>query len=184
MITREQAWEKLNQLIDNQNLIKHCLAVEAAMQTYAEVFNVEAEEKHKWAIAGLIHDADWQKYPDQHPKVIIEWLKEQAVDEDLINAVDAHGFDFNIEAKSLMAQTLRAVDELTGLIVAVALVKDKKLANVNLDSVKNKWNKKDFAKGVKREDIEKGAAEIGVDLDRHIEIVLEAMQKKADTLGL
>lgn len=184
MITRDQAWKKLNQMIKNQNLIKHCLAVEAAMVAYTEHFKISDSEEEKWAIAGLIHDADWEKYPDQHPHVIIQWLREQQADENLINAIAAHGFNFNIEANSLMAKTLRAVDELTGLIVAVALVKDKKLANVAVESVKNKWTKKEFARGVKREDIARGAAEIGVPLDTHIEIVLQAMQRSAKELGL
>ena len=184
MITRNQAWEKVNQLISNPNLIKHCLAVEAAMTAYAEHFHITDQDKVQWAIAGLVHDADYQQYPQQHPQKVIDWLKEQAVGEDLINAIAAHGFDFKIPANTLMAKTLRAVDELTGLIIAVALVKDKQLANVTLESELKKWHQKHFAAGVNREDIEKGAAEINIPLEEHIQIVLQGLQKISSILGL
>ncbi|MCR4263096.1 MAG: HAD family hydrolase [Candidatus Roizmanbacteria bacterium] len=184
MITREQAWEKLNELIKNQNLIKHCLAVEASMIAYAEYFRVSPQEQKKWGIAGLLHDADWEKYPEEHPKIVSQWLKDRHVSEDIINAVEAHGFEFGVEPHTQMAKTLRAIDELTGLIVAVALVKDKKLHNVTVSSVQNKWKDKAFARGVKRTDIERGAEEINVLLDEHIQIVLNAMQKNSAELGL
>ena len=185
MVTRVEALDKLQSLISNKNLVKHCLAVEAAMTGYADYFKVAEKEKEKWAIAGLLHDADWEKYPDKHPLVIVEWLKKANAGEDIINAIEAHGFDFGIPAKTLMAKTLRAVDELTGLIVAVTLVREsRKLSDVSLDSVLKKWKVPSFAKGVKREDIEKGAAEIGVPLNKHIEIVLSSMQKIAGELGL
>ena len=185
MITRAQAWEKLNQMIDNPNLIKHCLAVEAAMLAYADHFGIkDPKEREKWAVAGLLHDADWEKYPQKHPQVIMEWLKQQGAEEDLINAVAAHGFEFGVEPKSLMAKVLRAVDELTGLIVAVALVKGRDLDQVRVESVLKKWKDRRFAAGVKREDIEKGAAELGVPLKKHIAIVLSGMKKAKKQLGL
>ena len=185
MLDREEAWKKVNELIDNPNLIKHCLAVEAAMSAYADYFKVSGEEKEKWQVAGLLHDADYDKYPDQHPQVILEWLEKQRADRDLVNAVASHGCDFAIQPKTLMAKVLRAVDELTGLIVAVALVREsKKLADVKVESVQKKWKNKGFAAGVNREDIEQGAKEIGVDLQEHISIVLQAMQGIADQLGL
>ena len=185
MISRKQALEKLESLVSNKNLIKHCLAVEAAMLSYADYFNVKNEkEREKWAVAGILHDADWEKYPEKHPQVIVDWLKKQSAPEDLVNAVAAHGFEFGVEPKTLMAKVLRAVDELTGLIVAVALVKGKNLDSVSVKSVLKKWKDKRFAAGVKREDIEKGAEEIGVPLEKHIEIVLEGMKKIKNKLGL
>ena len=184
MITRKQAWEKLNELIENQNLIKHCLAVEAAMHTYAEYFKIPEVEHELWRIAGLLHDADWEKNPEKHPQIIAQWLKEQQAPEDLINAIEAHGFEFGVEPKAIMAKTIRAVDELTGLIVAVALIKDRKLSNVTVESIKNKWNTKAFARGVKRADITRGAQELDIPLDQHIKIVLTAMQNNAEVLGL
>lgn len=183
-LTREQAFQKLNELVKNQNLIKHCLAVEMAMRAYAKHFDMPEEEREHWAIVGLIHDADWEKYPEEHPNIIITWLAEQGASGELTNAVAAHGYNFNVEAKSLMAKTLRAVDELTGLIVAVALVKDKKLANVSVKSIKKKWKDKTFAKGVNREDIMRGAQEINIPLEDHIGLVLTAMQENAGKLGL
>lgn len=153
------------------------------MVFYADKFN--ASDKEKWAAAGLLHDADYEKYPDKHPQIIIKWLKNEGADEDLVNAVEAHGFEFGIPAKTKMAKTLRAVDELTGLIVAVALVREsKKLADVKVSSVLKKWNNKGFAKGVKREDIEKGAEEINIPLKDHIQNVLTAMQKISGELSL
>lgn len=185
MLSREEAWEKVNELIDSPNLIKHCLAVEAGMAAYANYFGVSGEEREKWQVAGLLHDADYDRYPDKHPKVILEWLDEQKVSKDLVNAVASHGFDFEIQPKTLMAKVLRAVDELTGLIVAVALVREsKKIADVKVKSVFKKWKDKGFAAGVNREDIEQGAKEIEVDLKDHISIVLQAMQGIADQLGL
>lgn len=185
MITRDKAFQKAQELIKNKNLVKHCLAVEAAMLAYAEKFNIDERDKEKWAVAGIIHDADYEKHPNKHPLIIVQWLREENAGEVLVNAVEAHGFEFDIPAKTQMAKTLRAVDELTGLIVAVALVRDsKKLADVTADSVLKKWNAKAFAKGVKREDIEKGAKEINMPLKEHIQIVLSAMQKISDQLGL
>ncbi len=185
MITRNQAWQKLNQMIDNPNLIKHCLAVEAAMLAYADHFGIkDPHEREKWAIAGLIHDADWEKYPEQHPKVIITWLKEQQAPAEIINAVAAHGFQFGVEAKTLMARVLRAVDELTGLIVAVALVKGRNLDQVRVESILKKWKDKHFAAGVNRAEIEQGAQELGLPLEKHIAITLAGMKKIKSTLGL
>ncbi|MBU1110193.1 HAD family hydrolase [Patescibacteria group bacterium] len=184
-MTKPQALNKLSELMKSGNLIKHCLAVEAAMCAYAEYFDISNDEQQKWAIAGLLHDADYEKFPQEHPQVIIQWLREQNANKELINAVAAHGFCFNIAAETLMAKTLRAVDELTGLIVAVALVRpNKKLSEVSVESVLNKWNSTSFAAGVNRDDIERGAKEINVPLKEHISIVLEAMQGISDKLGL
>src|SRR4030067_974145 len=145
MITRDQAWQKVQELMANQNLIKHTLAVEAAMKAYAEHFGVPKAEREMWQVAALLHDADYEKYPERHPQVTIDWLKEQNAPEEVINAVASHGFNFEVEAKTLMAKTLRAVDELTGLIVAVALVRpSRKLADVDAAAGLKKWNEKCF----------------------------------------
>ena len=155
------------------------------MGTYADYFKVSKDEKEQWMLAGLLHDADWEKYPDQHPQVIIKWLQEQKASDDFVNAIASHGFDFNIEAKTLMAKTLRAVDELTGLIVAVALVREsKRLSDVTVESILKKWKTTGFAKGVNRSDIERGAKEIDIPLNEHINKVLTAMQAIAPQLGL
>lgn len=188
MLTRDQAWEKVTEWIKNPNLRKHCLAVEAAMLAYADKYDITDDvEKEKWAIAGLIHDADWEKWPDLHPQKTIEWLKEIETEEDLINAVASHGANLGIEPQTQMARVLRAVDELTGFIVAVTLVHpNKKLREVNVDSIlsKSKWGSKRFAQGVNRQEIETAAKELGVELEDHIQMVLSAMQKISKELGL
>ncbi|NTV31574.1 HD domain-containing protein [candidate division WWE3 bacterium] len=184
-MTREKAWEKVTQMIKNPNLIKHCLAVESAMKGYAIYFDVPESESELWAVAGLLHDADYEAYPDKHPTVLTAWLEQEGEDVDLINAIASHGFELGVEANTRMARTLRAVDELTGLIVACALVREsKKLADVTVEGVLKKWKNAGFARGVNRSDIERGAAEIDVPLEKHIEIVLTAMQKDSDLLGL
>ena len=183
-ITREQALEKLRECISNKNLQKHCFAVEACMVYYADIYKVPETEKSKWAIAGLLHDADWEKFPDEHPNHIVNWLKQNGVDEDIINAIAAHGFNFGVEPKTLMAKVLRAVDELSGFIVAVSLVKGRNLDNVDVRSVKKKLKDKSFARGVSREDIFRGAHELGVDLDTHIQNVIEALKSIRDVLEL
>lgn len=184
MFTRKQAVKIVKQYLDNPNLIKHSLAVEAAMEAYADYFEIRGEEREQWKISGLLHDADWEKYPKEHPQVIVNHLKRLQVDEKIINAIAAHGFEFGVEAKTLMAKVLRAVDELTGFIVAIALVKGRDLDKVTVKSVLKKWKEKRFAAGVKRKDIERGAEEIGLPLERHIEIVLQGMKKIKKELGL
>ncbi|NOY15256.1 MAG: HD domain-containing protein [bacterium] len=183
-MTYDQAKQKLYEMMDNPNLIKHCLAVEAAMLAYADYFEVSKPAKTKWAIAGLLHDADYQKYPDKHPAVIVDWLKKQNADPDLVNAVAAHGYQFGVAPETLMAEVLRAVDELTGLIIAVALVKGKKLDNVRVESVLKKIKDKAFARGVNRQDIKRGAQDLNMSLEDHIQHVLVALQKISDKLGL
>lgn len=183
-MTRDEAYELITEWLDNKNLVKHCLAVEYAMAAYALYFEKE-DEVETWRIAGLLHDADWEKHPDQHPQKIVTYLQEHNASTDLINAIASHGFEFDEEPRTLMAYTLRAVDELTGLIVATALVREsKKLADVTVESVQKKWNTSGFARGVNREDIEQGANDINVPLEEHIRIVLTAMQAHSDELGL
>ncbi|GIW62304.1 MAG: HDIG domain-containing protein [Patescibacteria group bacterium] len=185
MISLKEAEKILDQFLDNPNLKKHCLAVSSAMKAYAQQFGItNPDEIEKWQISGLLHDADWEKYPDQHPKIIVDHLKKLNVDDDILNAILSHGFEFEEEPKTLMAKTLRAVDELTGLITAVALVKGRKLDNVTVSSILNKWKDKRFASGVNREDIEKGAKDLNIPLEQHIEIVLSAMKTIKDKLGL
>ncbi len=184
MLTRKKAYNQLLKMIENQNLIRHCIAVEHAMLAYAKYFKVPETEHERWRVVGLLHDADWEKYPQEHPKIIAEWMRDNGADEEIINAVLSHGPSFDEKPKSLMARVLRAVDELTGLIVAVALVKGKDLNNVTVDSVLRKWKEKSFARGVDRKFIEESVKELGVSLEEHIKIVLSAMQSIKEELGL
>ncbi|MBC7189040.1 HDIG domain-containing protein [Candidatus Aerophobetes bacterium] len=181
---REEAMQLLRSYTTNQNLIKHALAVEEAMRAYAEKFG---EDPEKWAVTGLLHDFDYEKHPSarEHPYEGVKILKERGYAPEMIQAILAHGDHTGAPRETLLAKTLYAVDELTGLIVAVALVRpSRKISDVTVSSVMKKWKDKAFAKGVNRENIEKGAKELGVDLKEHVGIVLEAMKKIADKLGL
>ena len=185
--TREEAWELLNEYTQNPNLIKHALAVEAGMRAYARRFDGDEE---RWAVVGLIHDFEYERYPDLgaggHPFKGAEILREKGWPEALIRAVQAHAPEITgVTPETRMEQAIYAVDELTGLIAAVALVRpSKSIHDVKVRSVKKKWKDSAFARGVKREDIEEGAEMLGVPLNEHIGIVLEAMQEIADDLGL
>lgn len=186
--TRDEAWELVQEWITSPNLRKHALAVEAAMRAYARRFG---EDEELWGITGLVHDLDYERFPDMtdeehgHPRTELRLFKEWGWPEELIEAVAGHAPYMNIPRKSLLAKTLFAVDELTGLIIAVALVRPSKdIRDVKVKSVKKKWKDKSFAAGVNRADIELGAQELGVDLWEHVGIVLEAMKGIAEELGL
>ena len=185
--TREEAWEVLNEYTKNPNLIKHALAVEAGMKAYARRFG---ENEEKWAVVGLIHDFEYEQYPDLgpggHPFKGAEIMREMGWDEALIRAVAAHAPEITgVTLDTNMEKAIYAVDELTGLITATALVRpSKSILDVKVSSVRKKWKDKAFAAGVKREDIEDGAAQLGVALSEHIGIVLEAMKAIAAELGL
>ncbi len=186
--TREEAWNLVCEWIQSPNLRKHALAVEAAMRAYARRFG---EDEELWGITGLVHDLDYERYPDMddeehgHPRTALRLFREWGWPEELIEAVAGHAPFLGVPRRTLMAKALFAVDELTGLIVAVALVRpDKDIRSVKVKSVKKKWKDKRFAAGVNRADIELGARELGIDLWEHVGIVLEAMQGIADDLGL
>ncbi len=182
--TREQAEELLHEWTKNRNLRKHAYAVEAAMRAYAGKLGGDAEQ---WAVVGLLHDFDYEKHPDleTHPWAGAQYLREQGWAEELAQAVLAHAEHTGVERATMLQKAIFAVDELTGLIVAVALVRpSKKLADVTVESVMKKWDEKRFAAGVNRELVEQGARELGVPLEEHVEAVLDAMKGIADRLGL
>jgi putative nucleotidyltransferase with HDIG domain len=181
---RQQSWELLCEYTQSENLRKHALAVEAAMRAFARRFG---EDEELWGIIGLVHDFDYEKYPtaQDHPFKGAEILREKGWPEEIVRAVLSHAPYTGITRDSLMEKTLFAVDELTGLITAVALVRpSKNIRDVKIRSVKKKWKNKSFAAGVNRADIEEGAADLGIELSEHIAVVLEAMQGIADDLGL
>jgi putative nucleotidyltransferase with HDIG domain len=180
----DEALEMLHEWTENPNLRKHAYAVEDAMRAYAGHFG---EDEEKWAIVGLLHDFDYERHPglDEHPYKGAAWLREQGFAEDLVEGVLAHAEHTMEPRDTRMKKAIFAVDELTGLIVAVALVRpSKKLADVSVESVMKKWPEQRFAAGVDREQVEKGASELGVPLEQHVRIVLKAMQKDAERLGL
>ena len=176
-MNREDGYRLLAEHIKNSNLIKHCLAVEAAMRAYARKFG---ENEEKWGITGLMHDLDYEEYPgmEAHSLKSAEILAMAGYPADVVEAVKAHNEHHGIPRATLMAKALYAVDELTGLVVAAALVRPtKKIADVKVKSVKKKMKDKSFARNVDREQIKKGAEDLGVDLDEHIQLVIDAMKE-------
>lgn len=160
------------------------LAVEAAMRAYASKFG---QDQDFWGVAGLLHDFDWEIHPtlEEHPSKGAQVLRDDGVDEDLIQTILSHADHTGVPRDTLAKKALFACDELTGLITATALVRpDKQLAGVKVSSVKKKMKDKAFARAVSREDIVKGAEELGVKLDEHIDFVLSAMKQISNELGL
>jgi len=182
-MTRDRAIEVVKKYTKNANLVKHMLAVEAAMVAYAKRFG---DDEEKYAITGLLHDFDYERMKEKHPS---QWgyeiLRKEGVEEDVIYAIKGHASRDDPESrKSIMAKVLFAVDELTGFIVAVSLVKPDGISGVDVNSVKKRFKDKSFARGVFREDIFQGAKEIGIDIDSHIQIVIDAMKGIKNILGL
>ncbi len=181
---RPRAYRLLTAYTQNKSLIKHALAVEAAMRAYATKFGGDAQE---WGIIGLLHDFDYEKYPTpaEHTIVGAKILREQGYPEHVIRAICAHA-DYNEITRDTWAEkALFASDELSGLITAVALVRpSKSIMDVDVASVKKKMKDKAFAKGVNREDVRKGAEELGVPLEEHIAFVIEALKARAEDLEL
>jgi len=186
MPTRNDAYLLMTTHVKNENLQKHMLSVEAAMRFYARKYG---EDEELWAMTGLLHDCDYEEYPDlhDHTKVAARWLQEGGYDERIVYAILAHN-DLNQEThprNNLLSRGLYACDEVTGMITATALVRpNKSILGLEVSSVRKKMKSKGFAAGVNRDDLVKGAAELGIDLDEHIAFVIEAMSSVADELGL
>jgi putative nucleotidyltransferase with HDIG domain len=186
MPTRNDAYILMTTHVQNENLRKHMYAVEAAMRFYARKYG---EDEELWAMTGLLHDADYEEYPDlrEHTQVLAGWLREGGYDERITYAILAHN-DLNVAThprNNLLSHALFACDEVTGMVTATTLVRPtKSILGLEVASVRKKMKTKGFAAGVNREDLVNGAAELGIDLDEHIANVIEAMSSVADTLGL
>ena len=182
--TREEAWALLTEFNQNVSLIKHALCVESVMR---HVARKRGEDEDKWGIIGLVHDLDYERFPDEHCKKTREILIERGWPEDYIKAIISHGWGIcsDVEPKSDMEKVLYAIDELTGLVTAVALVRpSKSVMDLTPKSVKKKWKDKAFAAGVDRAIIEKGAAMLGVEISELVEDVIMGMRDVADPIGL
>jgi len=182
--TREDAWKLLLELNRNESLIKHALCVEGVMRYMARR---RGEDEEKWGVIGLVHDLDYEKYPEEHCKKTPEILRERGWPEEYIRAVVSHGWGLcsEVEPREEMEKVLYAVDELTGLITAVALVRpSRSVMDLEVRSVKKKWKDKAFAAGVNRSVIEKGAAMLGMDLWQLAEEVILGMREVAHSIGL
>ena len=187
--SRDEALAIVHEYTQSDSPRKHMLAVEAAMRAYAERFGEDVE---RWGLAGLVHDFDYERFPneahsptEEHPAEGVRILRNRGFPEDILEAILGHGNYTGVPRESKMAKTLFAVDELTGLITATALVRpSKSVMEVEAKSVKKKMKDKAFARGVNRDDVINGAADLGVDLDEHIDFVIKAMQRSAESLGL
>src|SRR3954469_5047308 len=187
--SRQDALALVHEFTQSDSLRKHMLAVEAAMQAYAAKFG---EDPERWGLAGLIHDFDYERYPnaahsptEEHPAWGVRHLRSLGWPEDILEAILGHAQYSGVPRTSAMAKTLFAVDELAGLITATALVRpSKSVLEVDARSVRKKMKDKGFARGVSRDDVTQGAEALGVDLDEHIQFVVVAMQAVAGSLGL
>ena len=182
--TREDAFNLLSEFTKTGSLIKHGLSVEGVMRYFARKHN---EDEEKWGIVGLIHDMDYEMYPEEHCVKAREIMEERGWPEEYIRAVQSHGYGLCVDVKpeSLLEKTLYAIDELTGLITATALVRpSKSVMDMKAKSVKKKWKTKQFSAGVDRSIIEKGAEDLGVELTDLITDTIMGMRDVADAIGL
>jgi len=182
--TRDEALSLLETWIESENLRKHALAVEGVMRYLARKYGQDEDE---WGIIGLVHDLDWEKFPEQHCRKTREILEQAGWPEPWIRAVESHawGVCTDVRPESLLEKCLYAVDELTGLITAVALVRpSRSVLDMKVKSVKKKWNQKSFAAGADREIIERGAEMLGVPLEKLIADVIAGMREVAEEIGL
>ena len=182
--TRDDAWAVVTEWIQSDSLRKHCLAVETAMRAYAERLQEPVEA---WGILGLLHDFDYERHPTvvEHTKAGSAWLRENGWPDWLADALLAHGFDENYPRTTQYDRALYAVDELTGFVGAVALVRPSRaVSDVKVSSVTKKLKDKAFAAAIHRDELREGAEEFGVDFHEHIGVIIEAMSANAEALGL
>lgn len=182
--TRDDAWALLTEWVQSDSLRRHCLGVESAMKAYARKFG---EPEEAWAIVGLLHDFDYERFPTREEHTIMgsKVLKDEGFPDWVADALLAHGFDERYPRVTLMDRALFAVDELTGFISAVTFVRpSKSISEVKVTSVKKKLKDKAFAAGVNRAELYEGAEELGVDFDEHVAFIIGAMAADAKVLGL
>ncbi len=183
-LSRDAAWQLLTEYTQGENLRKHALAVEAAVRGYARKFG---EDEETWSVVALLHDFDYEKYPDlqDHPFRGAEILRERGYPEFVVRAILAHADHTNVPRESRLEHALFACDELAGFIVAASLVRpSKSVLDLEASSVIKRMKDKAFARAVKREDLRKGAEELGLPLEEHIANVIGFMRERADDLGL
>ena len=186
-LSREEAWTLLTEWVSSESLRRHCLAVETAMRAYAERFG---EDPELWSVVGLLHDMDYERFPDMddsengHPRSAMKELERRDVDPVVVRAIASHADFMGVEPESPMEKTLRAVDELSGFLLACAYVRPEGLAGLTPKSVKKKLKQPSFAAAVNREEVRRGAEELGVDFDEHVRFVTAALEERADELGV
>jgi putative nucleotidyltransferase with HDIG domain len=182
MPDRAEALALVHEWVDNEGLVNHMKAVEAAVRFYARQFG---EDEELWGLAGLLHDLDWEKHPEEHPLRAVEALRARGYPEEVLHAILAHRAEFTkVEPESRLDRALVACDELTGLVNATALVRPTGIDDLTPRSVKKKMKDPAFARGVDRDEVRHGAELLGVDLDTHMANVIEAMRGIAGELGI
>jgi putative nucleotidyltransferase with HDIG domain len=182
--TRDDAWRLVCEWTESDSLRKHVLAVEAAMRAYARE---RGEDEELWAITGIVHDLDYERFPDPetgHPRMAIEELTGRGYPEEVVDAVAGHADYLRVPRTTSLAKTLYAVDELSGFIAACAMVRPTGVIGMTPKSVKKKLKQPSFAAAVDRDDIRRGAEDLGVDFDEHVARVIGAMEERAAELGL
>ena len=183
-ISRDAAWDLFCKWTESDSLRKHALAVEAAMRVYARRYG---EDEELWAVTGLVHDLDYERYPDLdsgHPRHALEELERLGYPQEVIDAVAGHADFLNVPRETQMAKALYAVDEMSGFITACALVRPTGIVGMKPKSVRKKMKQPSFAAAVPRDQLERGAEELGVEMNEHIQVVIDALAEHADELGL
>lgn len=183
-LTRDDAWALLTEFTKTPSLQKHALAVEAVMAHFARMFN---EDEEVWGVAGLLHDLDYEKYPEEHCKKAEQIMRERGIDEIYIRAMNCHAYGICTDTKpeSKMEMILYTIDELTGLVNAVCLMRpSKSVLDLELKSLKKKFKDKSFASGVNRDVIKSGCEMLGIDLDTVMQETINGMKEKASEIGL
>jgi putative nucleotidyltransferase with HDIG domain len=186
-VSRAEALDLLTEWVQSESLRRHCLAVEASMVAYARR---QGADEEAWAVAGLLHDADYERHPDMddtehgHPRTILRHLRERDAPEEIVDAIAGHAPFLDVPRETPMAKTLFAVDELSGFVIACAAVRPEGIHGLTPKSVKKKLKMSAFAAAVSREDVRQGAEELGVDFDEHLTVVIGALEERADELQL
>ena len=184
MPTRDEAWALFCEWTESDSLRKHVLGVEACMRAYAREFG---EDEELWAVTGIVHDLDYERYPDLgtgHPRQALEELPKLGYPQEVVDAVAGHATFLGVPRETRMAKTLFAVDELSGFVAACALVRPTGIHGMTPKSVKKKLKQPSFAAAVNREEVRRGAEELGVDFDEHVAFVIAALEARAAELGL
>ena len=186
-VSREDAWSLLAEWVSSESLRRHCLAVEAAMAAYARR---AGEDEELWAVTGLLHDADYERFPDMadevhgHPRTIMAELERRDASPEIVRAIASHASYLGVPRESPMEKALYAVDELSGFLVACAVVRPEGIHGLTPKSVKKKLKQPSFAAAVDRDDVRHGADELGVGFDEHVAFVIAALEERADELEL
>lgn len=182
-LSREEAWQHLCNWTKTESLLKHARAVEIVMSRAAFRYGSGADDEEKFRVAGLLHDADYEQWPEDHPKRTIAWLRDRG-EEELAHAVSAHYTKWNVPYRNALDKSLLACDELTGFVIAACLVRPEGISTLSPQSIKKKLKDKAFAAKVDRQEIAAGAELLGVDLSEHIQFVIDALKPFAEELGI